>query len=251
MRHMLAGKNFGIVTTRLTKDNWAAFATEHIIGHKSGSRYDISYFFPLYLYPLPEGENSKGGLFEEDDTFQGKERLENFSPQLRAFVDEKYKHHYSPEDILSYVYAVLHSPTYREKYRDFLKIDFPRVPFANQRETFEALAALGWELVQAHLLKAIPQALTVDVTPGDFAAEKPAYDARRERLHISKAQYFAPVPQDVWEFHIDGYQVLNQYLKARKGRTLSLDEIENIQNVVNVLRFTIDQMQRIDACWKP
>ena len=149
------------------------------------------------------------------------------------------------------MYAVLHSPTYREKYRDFLKIDFPRVPFVNQRETFEALAALGWELVQAHLLKAIPQALTVDVTPGDFAVEKPAYDAQRERLHINKAQYFAPVPQDVWEFHIDGYQVLKQYLKSRKGRTLSLDEIENIQNVVNVLRFTIDQMQRIDACWKP
>ena len=251
MRHMLAGENFGIVTTRLTKDNWAAFATEHIIGHKSGSRYDISYFFPLYLYPLPEGENSKGGLFEEDDTFQGKERIENFGPQFRAFVDEKYKHHYSSEDILSYVYAVLHSPTYREKYRDFLKIDFPRVPFVNQRETFEALAALGWELVQAHLLKAIPQALTVDVTPGDFAVEKPAYDARRERLYINTAQYFSPVPQDVWEFHIDGYQVLAQYLKSRKGRTLSLDEIENIQNVVNVLRFTIDQMQRIEACWQP
>ena len=251
MRHMLAGENFGIVTTRLTKDNWAAFATEHIIGHKSGSRYDISYFFPLYLYPLPEGENSKGGLFEEDDTFQGKERIENFGPQFRAFVDEKYKHHYSSEDILSYVYAVLHSPTYREKYRDFLKIDFPRVPFVNQRETFEALAALGWELVQAHLLKAIPQALTVDVTPGDFAVEKPAYDARRERLYINTAQYFSPVPQDVWEFHIDGYQVLAQYLKSRKGRTLSLNEIENIQNVVNVLRFTIDQMQRIEERWKP
>lgn len=251
MRHMLAGENFGIVTTRLTKDNWAAFTTEHIIGHKSGSRYDISYFFPLYLYPLPEGENSKGGLFEEDDTFQGKERIENFGQQFRAFVDEKYKRHYSSEDVLSYVYAVLHSPTYREKYRDFLKIDFPRVPFVNQRETFEALAALGWELVQAHLLKAIPQALIADVTPGDFAVEKPAYDARRERLYINTAQYFAPVPQDVWKFHIDGYQVLNQYLKSRKGRTLSLDEIETIQNVVNVLRFTIDQMQRIEDCWQP
>ena len=166
-------------------------------------------------------------------------------------MDEKYKHLYSPEDILGYIYAVLHSPTYREKYRDFLKIDFPRVPFVSRRETFEALSKLGWELMQAHLLKSIPQELNVDVTPGDFQVEKPTYDAQRERLHISKQQHFSPVPQDVWEFHIGGYQVLAQYLKSRKGRALSLDEIENIQNVVNVLRFTIDQMQRIEECWKP
>ena len=108
----------------------------------------------------------------------------------------------------------------------------------DRRETFEALSTLGWELVQTHLLKTIPQALKVEPTPGAFTVEKPAYDARRQRLHISKQQYFAPVPQDVWEFHIGGYQVLNQYLKARRGRTLSLDEIENIQDVVNVLRFT-------------
>ena len=208
--------------------------------------------FPLYLYPPPEGEKIKGSLFEEDDPFQGKELIEeNLSPKFRAFVDKKYTHRYSPEDILGYVYAVLHSPTYRRKYQDFLKIDFPRIPFVNQRETFEALSTLGWELVQAHLLKSIPSGLSVEPTPGDFVVEKPAYDARHERLHINTAQYLSSVPQDVWEFHIGGYQVLNQYLKARKGRTLSLDEIETIQNVVNVLRFTIDQMQRIEACWQP
>ena len=121
----------------------------------------------------------------------------------------------------------------------------------NQRKTFEALSALGWELIQVHLLKTIPNALTVDVVAGDFKVEKPRYDPQHERLHINKTQYFSPVPADVWEFHIGGYQVLDKYLKSRKGRTLSLDEIENIQNVVNVLRFTIDQMQRIDDCWKP
>ena len=166
-------------------------------------------------------------------------------------MDNKYKHRYSPEDILGYVYAVLHSPTYRQKYQDFLKIDFPRIPFVAECETFEALSKLGWELVQTHLLKSVPQELNVDVTPGDFRVEKPAYDAQRERLHINTTQYFSPVPQDVWEFHIGGYQVLDKYLKSRKGRTLSLDEIENIQNVISVLRFTIDQMQRIDECWKP
>ena len=213
---------------------------------------EVNYLFPLYLYPPPEGrEKSKRGLFEDIDPFQGKERIENLSPKFRAFIDAKYKHHHSPEEILGYIYAVLHSPTYRQQYLDFLKIDFPRIPFVNQRKTFEALSALGCELMQAHLLKAIPNTLTVDVTAGDFAVEKPRYDPQHERLHINKTQYFSPVPAEVWAFHIGGYQVLDKYLKSRKGRTLSLDEIENVQNVVNVLRFTIDQMKRIDECWKP
>ncbi len=212
---------------------------------------DGSSVLPLYLYEPPEREKIKGGLFEDADPFQGKERIENLSKQFRAFVDQKYKHPYSPEDILGYIYAVLHSPTYRETYLDFLKIDFPRIPFVNSRKTFEALSALGWELMQAHLLKSIPQALTVDVTKGDFKVEKPTYDPQHERLRINKTQHFSPVPRDVWAFHIGGYQVLDKYLKSRAGRTLSLDEIENVQNVVNVLRFTIDQMKRIDECWKP
>ena len=211
-----------------------------------------NYLFSLYLYPAPEREKKQKEAFEKNDPFQGEDRMENFTPQFRAFIDKKYKHRYSPEEIMGYIYAVLHSPTYRQKYQDFLKIDFPRIPFVNQRKTFEALSKLGWELVQAHLLKSIPQELNVDVTPGDFQVEKPVYDAGRERLHINnKQQYFSPVPQDVWEFHIGGYQVLDKYLKSRIGRTLTLDEIENIQNVVSALRFTIDQMQRIEECWKP
>ncbi len=211
---------------------------------------DGSSVFPLYRYAPPKDRAIKGTLFAEDDPFQGKERIENFSPEFRAFVEEQYTHHYSPEDILGYIYAVMHSPTYRKKYRDFLKIDFPRIPFVKQRETFEVLAALGWELIQAHLLKTIPDTLTVDVTAGDFEVVKPRYDPQHERLYLNKTQYFSPVPTDVWAFHIGGYQVLDKYLKSRKGRTLSLDEIENIQNVVNVLRFTIDQMEQIDECWK-
>ena len=168
-------------------------------------------------------------------------------------MDTQYTHHYSPEEILGYIYAVLHSPTYRQKYIDFLKIDFPRIPFVDDRKTFEALSHLGWELMQAHLLKTIPNILTVDVDPTseDFTVEKLRYDSQDERLYINKTQYFSPVSKDVWTFRIGGYQILDQYLKSRKSRELSLNEIENIQNVVNVLRFTIDQMERIEECWKP
>ena len=255
MYHMLAGANLGLCASRgkETGGGWEhVFCCNQIIQHHTVSLKEVNYLFPLYCYPPPEGQAKRTNtLFEEGDPFQGKERIENLSSKFRAFVDVKYKHHYRPEEILGYIYAVLHSPTYRQKYLDFLKIDFPRIPFVDDREAFETLSQLGWELMQAHLLKTIPDALTVDVTAGDFRVEKPRHDSRHERLYINKTQYFSPVPQDVWEFHIGGYQVLDKYLKSRKGRILSLDEIENIQNVVNVLRFTIDQMERIDTCWKP
>ena len=146
---------------------------------------------------------------------------------------------------------MLHSPTYRQKYAEFLKIDFPRIPFVDDRQTFEKLAALGWRLVQAHLLQDIPARPPVEITRGTGLVEKPTYNALEQRLSINPQQYFAPVPADVWNFHIGGYQVLDKYLKSRKGRELSLDEIENIINVVKVLRFTIDQMQEIDEIWRP
>jgi hypothetical protein len=256
MRHMLHKKrNIGLMTTRLTKDNWSILATEHIIGHKAVSRYDIGYLFPLYRYnaignkkPNPKQNNH---LFVREPQAQYNERRENFAPKFRAFIDEKYGHHYQPEEILGYIYAVLHSPTYRRKYAEFLKIDFPRIPFVDERQTFEALSQLGWALVQAHLLKDIPIRPQVEVTRGRDLVEKPIYNPKEQRLYINPRQYFAPVSEDVWNFHIGGYQVLDKYLKSRKGRHLSLDELENVINVVKVLRFTIDQMQKIDQTWQP
>ena len=190
--------------------------------------------FPLYLYP-----------------FSGKDPVENLSGKFRAHIDERYEHAYGPEEVLGYVYAVLHTPTFRAKYQDFLKIDFPRIPLVDKRRTFERLAILGKSLIDAHLLTSVPQTLKVDITAGESTVENPTYDAQRKKLYINQTRYFSPVPQDVWEFHVGGYQVLNQYLKARKGRTLSLDEIENVQNTVNVLHFTIAQMRRIDKYWNP
>ncbi|MCX5888469.1 MAG: N-6 DNA methylase [Deltaproteobacteria bacterium] len=252
MRHMLhKERNIGVMTTRMTKDDWSILVTEHIPGHKAVSRYDIGYFFPLCLYNFPEDKKPKTALFEADDPFKGKDRIENFAPKFRSFIDEKYGQHYEPEKILGYIYAVLHSPTYRRQYAEFLKIDFPRIPFVDDRPTFEKLSALGWQLVQAHLLKEIPATPQVEITKGSDLVVKPIYNPKEQRLYLNPQQYFAPVPEDVWNFHIGGYQVLDKYLKSRKGRQLSLDEIENVLNVVKVLRFTIDRMQEIDATWQP
>lgn len=255
MHHMLAGDNLGLCTSRGQEIGgiWEhVFCCNQIIQLHTVSLKEVNYLFPLYLYPPPEGEQkSKSKLFEEDDPFQGKERIENLSKEFRRFVDEKYQHHYGPEAILGYIYAVLHSPRYREKYLEFLKLDFPRIPFVAKRKTFEELSALGSALIQTHLLKSIPKKLNVVPTGKDLTVENPTYNPQSERLYINKTRYFAPVPHDVWEFRIGGYQVLHQYLKSRKGRDLDLKETDSIRGIVNVLRFTIDQMQHIDKCWRP
>ncbi|PWB90859.1 hypothetical protein C5688_08300 [Methylocystis sp. MitZ-2018] len=176
---------------------------------------------------------------------------ENLASAFRSFIDTHYDgHHYEAEEILGYIYAILHAPTYRRRYAEFLRIDFPRIPFAEKRQDFEKLSKLGTELIEAHLLRGFPRRGLADYHgKGDNSVEKPRYVEAEERVLINDAQSFAPVPKDVWEFHIGGYQVLDKYLKSRKGRRLSLDEINHVAAVADTLAFTIDQMERIDKAW--
>jgi predicted helicase len=177
-------------------------------------------------------------------------RQENLSPDFRAFLDARYAHHYAPEEVLGYIYAVLHAPSYRSRYADFLRIDFPRIPFAQKRKHFDALSALGWALVQAHLLRDCPhRGLAQYAGKGDHSVEAVAWGETDQRIHINKTQSFGPVPEAVWRFTIGGYQVLDKYLKSRKGRRLSLDEINHLGQVADSLAFTIDQMALIDKAW--
>ena len=175
---------------------------------------------------------------------------ENFSDDFRAFLDAHYDHHYTPEEILGYIYAVLHAPTYRSRYAEFLRIDFPRVPFPERAEDFERLSLLGWTLAQAHLLREFSRrGLAAYQGKGDHAVEDVRYSPEDQSIAINKTQSFKPVPRAVWDFHIGGYQVLDKYLKSRKGRKLSLDEINHVAAVADVLAFTIDQMARIDEAY--
>jgi predicted helicase len=99
----------------------------------------------------------KPDLSGDNDSFAGKSRIENFAHDFRHWLDEKYDHHFSPEELFGYIYAVLHALTYRSKYAEFLRIDFPRVPFPESADDFETLSGLGWVLVQAHLLREPPR----------------------------------------------------------------------------------------------
>jgi predicted helicase len=182
---------------------------------------------------------------------EGDARQENLSPDFRAFLDARYEHHYTPEEIFGYVYAVLHAPTYRTRYVEFLRIDFPRVPFPESAKDFEKLSKLGWALVQAHLFRELPrQGLATYRGKGDHTVDAVRYSPEERAIWINKTQFFKPVPQAVWDFHIGGYQVLDKYLKSRKGRKLSLDEINHVAAVADSLVFTIKQMAKIDEAYR-
>ncbi len=200
---------------------------------KAGESTVQSYSFPLYVI------GGDGHL------------VENLSLNFRTFLDGQFDHHYTPEEIFGFVYAVLHSPTYRIRYAEFLRIDFPHVPFPATRAPFEVLSKLGWALVQAHLLRELPASeLAIYYGKGDHTVIAVCYSPEEEAVWINKTQFFKPVPQNVWDFHIGGYQVLEKYLKSRKGRTLTLDEVNHISAVADSLAFTIDQMVAIDVAYR-
>ncbi len=156
-----------------------------------------------------------------------------------------------PEDVFAYTYAVLHSPTYRARYAEFLKIDFPRLPLTSDPELFAALVEMGAELVDLHLLRApaVDRFITTFPAEGDGRVERgyPKYDEKMRRVTINKAQYFEGVPPEVWAFYVGGYQVLEKWLKDRRERVLTWDDIQHYQRIVVALAETIRLMEEIDA----
>jgi predicted helicase len=238
MRHLLRYEIPSLVTCRLlTSESWAhGFVTDAIIDncYLSNASRERAYAFPLYI----ESNHEPG-------------QIQNFSSAFRTFIDSRYEHHYTPEEILGYIYAILYAPTYRTRYAEFLRIDFPRVPFPESADDFETLSGLGWALVQAHLLRELPRSgLAAYHGKGDHTVEAVRYSPEEQAVAINKTQCFKPVPQAVWDFHIGGYQVLDKYLKSRKDRELSLDEINHVSAIADSLTFTIEQMKRIDEAYQ-
>ncbi|MCS6821603.1 MAG: N-6 DNA methylase [Microscillaceae bacterium] len=217
-----------------------------------------AYIFPLYRYNgNGNGNGGNGNGNGTDYLFKEGDKRDNFTEGFRKFIRHKYSKQFTPEQILGYIYAILFSHTYRTKYAELLKMDFPRIPFTEDEQMFEKLSNLGFELIQKHLLKKIPsdkeyQQLGIYKGEGDNVVQKPDFRTEhtasgiRYKLYINKTQYFETVPEQVYNFQIGGYQVLDKYIKDRKDRTLTHDEVDNIENVVKVLAFTIKQMELID-----
>ena len=239
-------KNLGICFSRGIKSNIfdTVFITKNIADiHLTGG---LTYFAPLFIFQDSDNDNHNGNdfLLNEDG------KIDNFTKEFRQYFKTKYSEKYTPEDILGYIYAILHSPAYRIKYIEFLKIDFPRVPFTDNEDLFTELSKIGKELIDNHLLKTT-YAKNICKFFGDsdnYKVEKIEYDAKEMKVSINKERFFQPVPSDIWNFHIGGYQVLDKWLKERKKHEISLsgEDIQHFIKVVNVLDVTIKTMKIID-----
>ena len=243
-RHLLFS-NVGIILKRGLDEGQSApcFITNSISDRRGWSRPGMQgaeSVFPLYLY---SDKNS--------------ERKPNLNPDIvqkiadglgLKFTNEKEADSgtFAPIDILDYIYAVLHSPTYREKYKEFLKIDFPRVPYPKDKESFFKLVQLGGELRQIHLLEspAVEKYITQYPVDGDNAVNKIKF--LDGKVYINDTQHFAGVPEVAWNFYIGGYQPAQKWLKDRKGRNLEFDDILHYQKIIVALAETDRIMKVID-----
>jgi predicted helicase len=240
MRHMLQD-NIAVITPRQFKEQSGAFATTNIAGHKTVSVFDINYLFPLYTYP----ETIRRDLFSKNEPG---ERVPNIAPKLVEALKTAFKREPSPEKIFHYIYALLYSNAYRRKYAEFLKTDFPRVPFTKDYKLFNKLAEKGEELVELHLLKSkkLVKPIAKCEGSGDLRVEKVDYDQNKARVHVNPEKWFTGIPPEVWEYHIGGYQVSEKWLKDRKGKVLSSEEVAHYTRVVTAIAETITIQQSLD-----
>ena len=249
MRHMLAGENLALVTPKQHKDEFGALATDIIGAHKSVATYDINYYFPLYLYP-----NHHTGLFTHHGA---REHRPNLNPKLVTALEDAYGEDLSPEAVFYYVYSVLYAETYREKYAEFLRADFPRVPFTADPRLFARLVALGKRLADLHLLRSSeldPPVCRFEGTGDNHVAKRKrqglGYEAPKQRVYINKTQYFAPVQPDIWAYRVGGYQVCEKWLKDRVDKQLDLDDIRTYCRIVTALTCTIAIQTEIDDLYR-
>jgi len=203
-----------------------------------------TYLFPLYLYP----DTGKKDMFSH---LEPGERRANLNSELVKSLAISYGKEPTPEEILYYIYGVLYSDTYRTKYAEFLKIDFPSIPFTKDYQLFTKIAEYGKRLVDLHLLKSQELELPIAKFEGqsDNRVEKLRYKEKENKVYINKDQWFERIEKEVWEYQIGGYQVLNKWLKDRKGRTLSFADIKHYCQIATALKKTIEIQKDIDTLY--
>ena len=263
MQHMVDKDNIGLITLRINGEGkeYVCLLTNQIIEKGSLPKGNYS-LFPLYLYP----ENNKQQTLDNSSN-----RIPNLNPEIikqiseslgLAFTNEKeegnvclandkdvrseFRTTFAPIDLLDYIYAVLHSPNYRETYKEFLKIDFPRIPIPSDPGKFWQLVKLGGELRQIHLLESPTTEKYITQYPedGDNIVTKPTY--KNGSVYINDTQYFANVPEVAWNFYIGGYQPAQKWLKDRKDRELCFEDILHYQKIIVALSETDRIMKEID-----
>ncbi len=275
MQHMQQ-ENLAIILGRqgdaTGSDDWDVLFATASLTDQNVYRRGGGTVFPLYLYP----DSLQQSLLDTDEpsTAPGGRRP-NLSPAFIAALSEKLSmrfvadgkgdlvHEFVPEDVVDYMYAVFHAPTYRARYAEFLKIDFPRLPLTSDVDLFRALCGLGQRLVALHLMESFSKSVVSgfpvkgnnvverveyqEPSPSIVMPPTPTQTAQNEgRVYINKTQYFSGVPADAWAFHVGGYQVCHKWLKDRKGRALTFADIQHYQRVVGALAETITLMEQVD-----
>ena len=240
MSHFSAGRNLALILGRqghvVGPDEWnLIFTAENIV--------DLNVFyrgggcvFPLYLY-----EENMGKIEKRANLDKGIVEKLCASASLREEP--------SPEDIFAYIYGVLHSPQYRAKFKEFLKTDFPRIPYPKDEAQFKAISEIGRSLIDTHLMRDAAPGLSETRARfpkmGDNVVEKVVFDAGR--VFINDEQYFDNVPQEAWDLPIGGYRPAEKWLKDRKGRNLSQEDIDHYQRIIIALVKTRELMDKLGS----
>lgn len=194
------------------------------------SSKDNANVFPLYLYTNEFGKETKVANLNEDE-------WQKFNNAIGRTT--------TPEELLAYIYAVLHSPRYRERYKEFLKIDFPRIPLPASEAEFDRLAQIGQQLIDLHLMTDTQRWKCSTTFPEEGSQLIDLLKWKDNKVWINEKQYFGNVPEIVWNFFIGGYQPAQKWLKDRKGRTMSFDDIKHYLHIVHALTETIKLMQKL------
>ncbi|MCW4452169.1 N-6 DNA methylase [Kaistella sp. BT6-1-3] len=258
MKHLLNDNLALNICRQLVSESYShVFITNKIVddSYVSNKSRERGYVIPLYLYTKTSSQTT----LEENPVRVpnlNMEIVEKMEEQLRlAFIPEEnlvvdlaegYDGTFAPIDLLDYIYAVLHSPRYRETYKEFLKIDFPRVPYPTDQKQFWDLVALGKQIRELHLLESEKVNDFISTYPEDGynVITKPVY--KNGKVYINESQYFANVPEIAWNFYIGGYQPAQKWLKDRKDRELSYEDIFHYNKMIVALTETDKLMKEID-----
>jgi len=232
MRH-LGFENVALTCIKINKEPFypTPFCSQNLVDARLSDRF-LSCVFPLYLYP------DHGSI----DT----ERRPNLDEKIWTEISNKAERNTTPEEIFDYIYGILHSPRYRETYKEFLKVDFPRVPYPNDQKEFDHYVYYGHQLRELHLMHTCPNMPDIASFPieGDCIVEQLKW--AQGRVQINSTQYFDNVPATAWNFYIGGYQPAQKWLKDRKGRTLTFDDIAHYAKIIRILIETDRLMREID-----
>jgi hypothetical protein len=207
---------------------------------------EANYYFPLWLHTSENKTQKQIHILNSPE-----QKTSNINKEIIDLLSFSYGTPVSPEEIFYYIYAVLYSNIYREKYLEFLKIDFPRIPFTKDLNLFKKLSEIGKQLVEIHLLKSDLLNTTSSRFEGDGneSVKKVIYNAEEKRIYINENQYFTNVEPEVWNYFIGGYQVLSKWLKDRKEYRLTDEEIKTYIKIIKSLEQTIKLQKEIDSLY--